>query len=383
MLDSSHESLCVRHGSVSSLSSPASGGDRLQVADRGRFSAFRDAAAENSFAALAPESDSQAGISVGRLSQTVASSTHGKAGFRQRGAVGDQRQRKDLLARRERLDRIREEDQQRARQIIESGKRRRELRFDRLLQELEKDGNVVAEVGSTIRQADQEKLLHHRDVYDSWNLNVSQPITAKVLRNVSLPDHCATQRSAGSKRGCWTESDPTKQSLVKHAQEEAFHREAMAVIHEKRLAATCGPSSSGRTLPSPARSRPVLEPTDWSPARLQGLPCGSFQQAVERGPGARMGRRGGPEAILVPDETDGVATAGKRTVRVSPRSVAHSDPGLLGGTDRGPRGEAALHWARQGASSGAPVQDHYTFEVGARVTDMEFPMGKKLFPTWP
>ena len=80
---------------------------------------------------------------------------------------------------------------------------------------------------------------------------------------------------------------------------------------------------------------------------------------------------------------DGVATAGKRTVRVGPRAVAHSDPGLLDGHDRGSRGEAAQHWTRQGASSGAPAQDHYTYEVGARVTDMEFPLGKKLFPTWP
>mmetsp|Transcript_12583 Transcript_12583/g.23724 ORF Transcript_12583/g.23724 Transcript_12583/m.23724 type:complete len:134 (-) Transcript_12583:31-432(-) len=131
-----------------------------------------------------------------------------------------------------------------------------------------------------------------------------------------------------------------------------------------------------------SRSRLTFEPTKWGQLQLQGTVYGRFAQAVEKGPGARMGKKAATE-ISAPDESDGVQTAGKRTVRDGSRRVRHHDTGMLRGDGTAVRGESSLRKTWHGVSSGAPDQDHYTFEVGARVTDCEFPLGKRTFPQWP
>merc|ERR1712070_1016011 len=169
------------------------------------------------------------------------------------------------------------------------------------------------------------------------------------------------------------------------ATEEAFDREAARVIGwTARSPFSPGPPSvmrqtwaPGEVRLEPGAGRPTLEPTEWGQTKLQALPCGNFAQCVEQGPQARMFTRGGADCSFAPDESDGISAAGKRTARVfGSRSVSHSDLGLLRTSDRG---QAALHKTSLGASSAAPMQDHYSYQTGPAVTNAEFPLGKRLY----
>lgn len=74
-----------------------------------------------------------------------------------------------------------------------------------------------------------------------------------------------------------------------------------------------------------------------------------------------------------PPEFDGVEAAGKRKTR-----WARNDLGVLKGSIA-KRGETFSFKRDLGASSGAPAQDHFTFEANQKVTDTEFPVGKKMW----
>ena len=51
---------------------------------------------------------------------------------------------------------------------------------------------------------------------------------------------------------------------------------------------------------------------DWSPVKLQGTPYGRQAQQAEQGAEFTRTRRGG-QGVFLPDESDGVTAAGKRT----------------------------------------------------------------------
>mmetsp|Transcript_35177 Transcript_35177/g.64235 ORF Transcript_35177/g.64235 Transcript_35177/m.64235 type:complete len:103 (+) Transcript_35177:3-311(+) len=91
-------------------------------------------------------------------------------------------------------------------------------------------------------------------------------------------------------------------------------------------------------------------------------------------PGFKRMLRGG-DGVHAPSEMDGVEAAGKRTTRAN----GHRDLGILKGNVAA-HGEASLSKTMLGASSGAILQDHYQFETGTKVLDMEFPLGKRTFP---
>merc|ERR1719263_439633 len=129
----------------------------------------------------------------------------------------------------------------------------------------------------------------------------------------------------------------------------------------------------GHVIPG-ARSRPTLEPSLWSQEHLQGTLFGHFAQIAEQGAEFKRSRRGGTD-IHIPDENDGVEAVGKRNTR----AFGRNDLGILKG-DTAAQGESSTKKTAWGAASGAPTQDHYTYETGTRVTDIEFPLGKRMFP---
>ena len=45
------------------------------------------------------------------------------------------------------------------------------------------------------------------------------------------------------------------------------------------------------------------------------------------------------------------------------------------------RGESQQYKLDAGESCGAPCQNHYDFSTGQKVTDNEFPLGKRVFPS--
>merc|ERR1711977_485108 len=93
----------------------------------------------------------------------------------------------------------------------------------------------------------------------------------------------------------------------------------------------------------------------------------------EQGADAKRSRRGGTN-VHIPDESDGVDAVGKRNTR----SFGRHDLGILKG-DTAAQGESSAFKSQWGAASGAPTQDHFTYETGTRVTDIEFPLGKRMF----
>lgn len=63
-----------------------------------------------------------------------------------------------------------------------------------------------------------------------------------------------------------------------------------------------------RSVERRARTRPILEPTEWGQQQLQGTRFGRFAQACQKGSGFVRARRGGFDAFL-PREADGVYAA--------------------------------------------------------------------------
>mmetsp|Transcript_33228 Transcript_33228/g.72429 ORF Transcript_33228/g.72429 Transcript_33228/m.72429 type:complete len:249 (-) Transcript_33228:66-812(-) len=246
-----------------------------------------------------------------------------------------------------------------------------------------------------IRDANALEEARRKSLHATWDEKVYQPLATQAFEHMNAPCRRVQHALAGSKSvgflmpeepfrlSASLEEDPLRGEILDHAWEEAFDREATELLRAGlsspalRSAAAGGPTR--RQAPPRARSRPVLEPTAWGQEEWRGT---RYAHQVEQGPGARMGRRNGPGEIFLPDDADGIAAAGTKTRRVGPSTVVHGDTGLLRG-DLATRGEAAQQWSRLGASSGAPGQDHYTYETGSRVTDLEFPVGKRLFAQWP
>ena len=77
---------------------------------------------------------------------------------------------------------------------------------------------------------------------------------------------------------------------------------------------------------------------------------------------------------------DGVYASGKR-VYPNRSGKIRNDLGILEMEHSiCTRGESIKYKSALGAGNGAPMQDHYTYERGEKVTDNEFPLGKMIFP---
>lgn len=295
-----------------------------------------------------------------------------------------------VVKRQRQVDALREDDQRRIQSKVEERKQWRDDRFSRLLCGIRDGTSQVAEVMLDMPRREIEDETHRSGISSDWHENVFHLMECQLYDYMNPPyrneqHHLAGSKSVGFLKPSWQfrlhpDADPLKKQLTEHLEEEAFDREAKAFLGQGLAASRSSPDLRRATsAPSAcpwARSRPVLEPTEWDGARLQTLPCGRYVAE----PGALpLGRR----TACAPPEKDGVVAAGRRSIRAGPRAVAHGDGGLLrrdGGPARWGRGEAAQQRSAMGASSGAPAQDHYTYERGSRVTDMEFPLGKRLYP---
>lgn len=326
----------------------------------------------------------------------------------------------EVLRKQERLDQVRQQDQQRIADKVERRKQLRESRSSRLLAATTGSWGVDYETAMQLRTwADREdqrlRDLHaerDKEVFESiedrlqgyldWEQTRKQQAEAAGQRHVAFdfekPGRHLTARHL-------EEKDPVHRQQVQHAEEEAFHREATQVIQGRSRAAYPEwwqeASSPQKGLPAKAKSREVLEPGEWEPIRLQGTLWGNSERLFDNpmrgtwGPGDPIGqgatvlKRGGPGKFL-PGEADGISAAGKRTIRAGPHTMSHHDTGILavrrgvgGAAMPATSGEAVLHRSSIGASSAAPMQDHYTYERGAPAADMEFPIGKRIFTGFP
>jgi hypothetical protein len=259
-----------------------------------------------------------------------------------------------------------------------------------------------------IREREAREDMQKRKAHADREDKIFQPLANQVYQYMNPPNRRVQQYLAGSKSVKFilpdetfrlkanVHADPAWRPLADTVHENAFHDAAQALLGHSQSApslqgglpqppfsapAAFGRSSEGGLVPR-ARSRQVLDPTQWSQVRLQGTRYGKLAQVAEESShlessgsrAFRRMRRGGSCAHL-PDETDKIAAAGTRKHRV----MGHHDKGVLRG-EFGHRGESSGWKTDHGSSSAAPLQDHFTFDVGHAATNLEFPLGKKMWP---
>lgn len=300
----------------------------------------------------------------------------------------DERRQEEMFSKWAKTEAVRQRDLQNIAERVERAKELREARFKGLLASVSgEDEDLAGATDVDLRERGAREEQRRRKLYDEWDEKLYQPMLAQVHRHLNPPDRAIEQLFAGSKTVAWNlpgaefklmakvHEDPSRRSLVEHARENAFHQAAESVLKHSHSAPNLGTLKTALTgvdaVPR-ARSKPVLDPTEWSETRIQGTLHGHFAQVVEPGVTLKRIVRGGPH-VHVPDESDGVPAAGTRVSR----AFGYHDKGILVG-DCASRGQSAQYKQAHGVSCGAPAQDHYSFETGAEVTDLEFPLGRRV-----
>lgn len=275
----------------------------------------------------------------------------------------------------------------------------REERFKRLLDEVTGEDNLAYTVGLEIRQRDVHQENRRRELHSAWESKVYQPLAAQAFDRInraelqrasgakSVDFHLPSEHPGSFRLVASVVEDPARKSTIDNVRENAFHQTASAVLNRSCSAPELRRQQqqqqlqksdvSGRLVPA-ARARSVLEPTSWGAVEIGGTLSGLVAR-VSGGGGHEHAevprcRKGGKDAHL-PTEADGVTPAGTRRHRDG--TVNHK--GVLCG-EVASQGISRLSKSSLGAGSGAPAQDHYTFETGAKVVDMEFLAGKRMFP---
>eukprot|EP00928_Gymnodinium_smaydae_P076367 TRINITY_DN5938_c0_g1_i1.p1 TRINITY_DN5938_c0_g1~~TRINITY_DN5938_c0_g1_i1.p1 ORF type:complete len:436 (-),score=81.02 TRINITY_DN5938_c0_g1_i1:137-1444(-) len=304
----------------------------------------------------------------------------------------EERRRAEIYAKWDKIEELRARDQKMILERVERGKEARDGRFDRLVEAVTGRDNLAYKTAMALRERENHEDRRRQEFHAAWEQRVYKPLSDQAHRHMNPPDRGIMQKMTGNKgvefrlpsnsrrliaNVC---EDPVRKPSVDHAQENAFHHVANVVLHGSlsapHLYDHCLPppaTGAGGVMPR-ARTRPVLEPTNWSQHGIKGTMFGHFAQVCEYGPGFKRAMRGGTN-VHIPDTSDMVLTAGSRVGR----ATGHGDVGILRG-DTAAQGESSNFKVAHGPSCAAPMQDHFTFETGPRVTELEFPLGKRIFP---
>lgn len=320
----------------------------------------------------------------------AAGSSHGDDGGRAHASRQGpaERKRAEHASKWEKLDAQRDRDRKDIQERLERNRAEREKRTKRLVANMTSQDSLAARTAVALLEREAHDNWRKQELYKDWDAKVFKPIAAQCHEhmnpanraqqqassgtksvNFTLPDANATRRLRAPVDGC-----PVRKPLVETARENAFHQAASQVLGHSQSAPDLRSNVTEGSVVPRARSRPTLEPEIWGHVKLQGTCCGHLAQISEQGANFKKGRRGGG-GVHIPDESDGVPAVGKRTSRLN----GHGDLGILQGNTAS-QGESARYKMSHGASCAAPSQDHYAFETGDRVTAMEFPLGKRMFP---
>lgn len=295
-----------------------------------------------------------------------------------------------IIAKHEKLEEKRERDRRAVLERVEFNKEQREDRFKRLLDEVMGRDSLTSLLAWEIRRREAHQEKRQKELHAAWEEKVFNPLQTQAHEKLNPQDRALLQRLAGTKSVSFEmpgdvfrlraspHEDPVRKVLVETAKENAFHQAASAVLGQSHSAPDLrslqsAPGQKPTLIPKPV-SRPVLEPVEWGQVAIKGTIHGHTAQVTRNGTGLRRTVKGGKDAHL-PDESDGVVPAGTRK---GPNG-AINDKGILKG-DAASRGSASEHKNPFGSSCAAPGQDHYMFEIGSHVTNMEYPHGKRLFP---
>jgi len=311
----------------------------------------------------------------------------------------EERKRAEIFSKWQKTEDHRERDRKDIMERVEKGQERRQDRFNRMLEAVTGRDNLAYKTALALREREAHEDRRKRDLHAAWTDTVHKPLVDQADNHMNPPDRLHKQRMNGSKSVEFSlpgvvkslvanaHDDPVRKPVVDHARENAFHQVATSLLRGSHSAPDLlrsqqmGPHDAiGAAKPGPgggvvprATTRPVFEPTNWGQRDIQGTMFGHFAQVAEHGPGFKRALRGGTNAHLS-DGSDMVLIAGSR----KSRTEGHGDVGILRG-DTAAQGESANYKHYHGASCAAPSQDHFTYQTGRRVTDLEFPLGKKIF----
>jgi hypothetical protein len=321
---------------------------------------------------------SRAGSAKARTTATVTSKQANVNRAEQQRLL--ERRQAEFAAKLGKLKEQREKDLHDLHEKVEQSKQKREERFERLVDEVY-NSELVGSTSRILRKKDFEDYQKSNGLYRKWSENVYSKIQKQLHRHINENVIRATQpkqvgfKDPDQEPSCSLrlEDDPLKQELRLQSDEDNIKRQLDALARSKSVDVRMAVEDTGN-LPDRARSRPVLEPSDWGQLRLQATGSGHMAQVAETGGASFRTLRKFGHNVFVPDESDLIPSAGKRRTR-----WAWNDLGILKG-DQAHRGQADGFKTNEGQSCGAPMQDHFQFETGTRVTDNEFPLGKKMYP---
>lgn len=313
-----------------------------------------------------------------QLGHPEAGQPHERYRLLSSGAGQEDKKYADLFAKWEKNEARCRGAEKKARERNADNAEQREERFHRLLHVLTENDSLVSELGTMLKEQDAIQVFKARELHAQWEEKVYGPLTAQAhaIMNPSYRPVASQLRHQGVK-GRFLDfklpgrkpvllvngaGDPVKRQLVDDIQEKVFQHAAGRVISgchsspDLFCALGLGVPPSG----APAVTRPVIDPTEYCRVNEHVYPR-------ERPGGQRrgIGKHG-------PDESDGVHVAGTRRTRAD----GHHNKGILHGTRA--MGESVEHKRATGAGSGAPAQDHYGFKSGRHITDLEFPLGKRV-----
>jgi len=298
----------------------------------------------------------------------------------------EERKRAEIMSKLNKVESQRQRDLKEMAEVVEKRHERRHDRFNRILENVTGRDNLAYRTAMALRERQDHEDKRRRELHQNWDEQVFQPIATQAYEHMNPTNRAVKQMLQGSKSVGFilpdskktlvanVDGDPNRKPVIELAKENAFHQAANAVLGRSSSAPSLQ-VMAGQVVPR-ARSRPTMEPELWSQGRLQGTLFGHFAQIAEQGANFKRSRRGGT-GVHIHDESDGVEALGKRNTR----SFGRNDLGILKG-DTAAQGECSAHRTHWGAAQGAPAQDHFTYEQGVRVTDIEFPLGKRMFPVF-
>lgn len=285
-----------------------------------------------------------------------------------------------MLAQRDRDEEAIKERAVRSQQI-------REQKFKEMMDDIRSNDGIRVEAAHIVHQQEMEQYKKRQNMWAEYDREVSQRIELQLQKYMTRKD--PTPRGPIMYREELMKSDdPVKRCLLDHKAEDNFRRVADNIIQGGR-ALSEGKESLQEMLSqrrmmeeeiaNRATTRPVLPVENWGQQELFAGPYGYFAQRCERmdrGEPFHSTRRMGAGHHL-PDETDGVESAGKKREKTR-ITTKYNQMGMLVG-DHCKVGEAYRHKKPHGAGSAAPLQDHYFYERGNDVVESEFPVGKRCF----
>lgn len=278
--------------------------------------------------------------------------------------------------------------------------RQREEKFEKMLDEIQMQDENRVNAGRMLEIDEEKNLEQKKRLYDSWNKEVNGRMQYFLWRGLN-PSMAHAQDEEEDQEGQVDEQsnlqrevkagdDPLKKALTDASNEDAFRRTADSIIYgiKKHDERNQRQGNNSRMQEGPSlkeldtlwnkreTTRPVLAPPNWGQLSYSSTSYGFFasSRVDERGTfftQRRMTQRG--NAKHLPQDTDGIMSGGT----IKTRTSGFNDYGILTG-EWGRRGQSSLLKQPHGPSNGAPNQDHYTYESGHHVADLEFPLGKRI-----